>query len=88
MKTLPWTRIGSTLVLMGSVVLFPWWVAAVCAVWFSWFFPRYYEVIIAGFLFDALWGTPAGYVGGFAGTVTAVFIIVCFTILKQRIRLR
>jgi len=52
-------RIILDIILFISLVAFvPWWLVVIFAIALSFYFPNYYEIIIAGILLDALYGAP------------------------------
>lgn len=50
-------RIFVTIVLLVLAVMLPWWVAALGTVAALFYFPAYYEAVLLGLLFDAMYGS-------------------------------
>ncbi len=73
-------RIAANLVLVIALFFAPWWVTLTLGIIATFYFSFYYELIVAGALFDILYGVTAdatfGYnVLGFLVT-TVVFLLI------------
>lgn len=67
MKHNPSLRITLNVILFLLVIM-GWWFAAIpIALIGAWVFPRYAEIVIAGFLYDILFGFGTGQGRGFLG---------------------
>lgn len=81
-------RILFTLFLLGAVLYAPWWLMLIVAICGTFYFPRYYEVIIIGVIADIFYGTPGGiFVGyGAQGLFAGVIIFVLLERVKRELR--
>jgi len=81
-------RIIFTLLLLGAALYAPWWLTLLVAMYGTFCFPRYYEVIILGVVADLFYGIPGGmFVGyGAAGLFAGVVIFVLFERVKRELR--
>ena len=81
-------RIITTFILLLSVIMLPWYITAPCIVLAVLYFNEYYEALVAGIAFDALYGVSVPYLSHMAilGSLffSGVFCIVEF--LKPRLR--
>ncbi len=73
-------RIAANLVIIIALFFAPWWVTLTLGIIATFYFSAYYELIVAGALFDILYGVTSdatfGYnVLGFLVT-TVVFILI------------
>lgn len=67
-------------VIIFVAVIFGWWFMFIpLAIIGAWFFPRYAELVLAGFMHDALYGIGRGYgIMGYAYTIgAAILLAVC-----------
>ena len=60
----------------------PLWLVIVAVIAASWVFAPYYEIIVFGFVWDALYGFHS-----FKGMITAVFVFMIIEIFKRRSRI-
>ena len=81
-------RILFNLVLMGAIFYAPWWLAFMAALANTFYFSRYYEVIVFGVLFDLLYGISGGmFVGyGAEGIIAGFIIFVLIERVKRELR--
>lgn len=79
-------RIFSTLLLLGAIFYAPWWVVAIVAFVGAFLFPSYYEIVLAGVLFDILYGISAHPARGVLGLLVAIVLFVVARRLKQAVR--
>ncbi len=80
-------RILLDLVLFISIINGWWFVALPFIVIGIWRLYFVVEIVIAGIMYDALFGMVAtAGIWGYAGTITAVLILVVIRILKRVIR--
>lgn len=87
MKNIP--RIIFGVVLIGSVFFLPWWGLAAISALGAYIFPRYIEIVIAGVLYDVLYGANGlGIVdfGGVMGLVSSVMFLIAIERIKKEIR--
>lgn len=81
-------RLLADLVVFGSAVLLPWYIFIAVALVCVFYFERYYEIILAGFIIDALFGVDRPILEGWrlAFTLfgTIVFLVAVF--LKMRLK--
>lgn len=81
-------RIIFDVILFLSIVAFaPWWVVVIFAIALTFYFPNYYEIIVAGVLLDAIYGTPQTLFFDSALFFSLGFLIIFLlvNILKKRI---
>lgn len=82
-------RIIADIVLAVLLLAFPYWVGMLAAAAFFFAFPRFYELIAAGFLIDALYGAPLprffGFQFGFS--LSALILFVVLWQVKRRMRI-
>lgn len=81
-------RIILDTVLFFSLFTMPWWVSCVVAIAGIFFFTDFYEIIIAGFIMDIVYGTAnATFIGiQFTNTLAAGFFLAVGTFIKNRMR--
>lgn len=79
-------RILASVVLLFALFLAPWMLAAAAAIILAWVFPRYYELIAAGIILDAISGAYEGLLGGLVFTAAALASFFIIEFLKTRIR--
>lgn len=81
-------RIFFTVFLLGAVLYAPWWMTLLVAMCGTFYFPRYYEVIVLGLAADLFYGVPGGmFVGyGAAGLFVGVVIFTLFERIKRELR--
>jgi hypothetical protein len=63
------------LILFGLLVI-QWWIVLPIAIFFTFRFKNYYELIIYGFVLDSLYAVPMPYLYN----IELIFSIVCTTI--------
>lgn len=83
MKHHPALRITLDVILF-LLVVFGWWYAALpVAIIGVWVFPRYAEIVIAGFLYDALFNiNRAPGIMGYIFTITTALILAALAYFK------
>lgn len=76
------------LVLIGAVLYAPWWLTLIFAATGIFYFPSFYEVIVAGLLVDLLYGVVGGvYAGyGIAGFIAGFIIFLVLERVKHELR--
>jgi hypothetical protein len=81
-------RIFFTLLLLVAVLYAPWWLALLVAMYGTFYFPRYYEVIVFGALVDLFYGIPGSILVGYGalGFFVGVVIFVLFERVKRELR--
>jgi hypothetical protein len=81
-------RIAFDAVLFFSVLFFPWWCFIFFAILGCIMFKNYFEMLIAGFFMDALYGTEAIAFHGFRLFFTLSTLVLFFSVdfLKSKIR--
>ena len=77
-----------TLFFLGILIYAPWWIVCIVAVSGTFLFPWYVEVIVAGLLFDLLYGALGLSLFGFGilGFVTAVVLFFGIQKIKENLR--
>lgn len=73
-------RLIVDILLFIAVVTLPWWLSLPCALVLSFYFKRYYEVILSGFVFDLLYGAPLPMFFSFSFLFTLVMAALFFVI--------
>lgn len=76
--------------LFAAVVIVPWWLVFPVALFLVFYFERYYEALLAAFIFDLLYGIPLRMLFGFPFLATFVFILFFYAAenIKPNVRLR
>ncbi len=83
MKTDPSLRIIVDVVVLVSVLLGWWYIALPVAVLAAWMLPYYFEFLLAGLIFDSLYGFGRGLgIFGYFGIVISVVALVLAQFLK------
>ncbi len=77
-------RTTCNLLLLASLLLWPWWISLLLAFYFSFLFEEYFEVMPAALLVDLLY-TPTSYPGWAFSLGIIVFAGVAT--FKRRLRL-
>lgn len=77
-----------TLLLIGSVLYAPWWVSLVIGGAGVFYFPMYLEAIIAGVVFDLLYGYTAGLPLGFGILGLLASLVVYASVGRFKANLR
>jgi hypothetical protein len=75
-------RIAADILMIALVAWSPLWAIIIFSIAFAWIFAPYYEVIIWGLAFDALYGLHSVY-----GVITALVIFIIIEVLKKRTRI-
>lgn len=81
----PALRITLDVIVCISVLLGWWFVAIPISIVGAWVFPRYVEIVIAGFMYDILFSLNRdGHMGifGYAYLVSSVIILAVISYLK------
>ena len=75
-------------ILIAVCILQSWWLMALAiAIIATWIFPYFVEIIIAGFVFDALFGMVPSMKGwGYLSTIEAVVIFAAIQYIRSRVR--
>ncbi len=66
--------------LFVAVVTLPWWLSLPLALLLSFYFKRYYEAMLSGFVFDLLYGAPLPMFFSFSFFFTLVMAVLFFVI--------
>lgn len=81
-------RIVFDAVLFGSLFVAPWYATVGLGILGLILFRKFWEVILAGFIIDALYYAPGqkfiGHFGFF--TIGAIILLIIFNIIKKKIR--
>ena len=84
-KILPRTFLD--LLILFTVLHALWFIALPLALFGSWRYPRFIEIILAGVIYDSLFGfVPEMGVAGYAGTIAGVVVFLLVMILKMVVR--
>ena len=75
-------------ILLAIFVLNGWWFfALILGLFGAWYMPYFVEAIIAGIIYDALFGAAAGMgLWGYMGTIIGVVVFVLLRGLKKAVR--
>jgi len=75
------------LAMIASVIWGPWWLTWSFAIIFLFLFPSYYEIIIAGVAYDALYGLPLAQFHNFpyVFTVSSAFLFIIAFFLRKKL---
>ena len=82
-------RVVFDILLFGSVFFVPWWGVFALALYGAWRFSFYYEILIARFCLDILYGaTGMPFIFGFGvlGMVCGAAMLLVFERVKQEVR--
>ncbi|PJB83795.1 MAG: hypothetical protein CO088_00770 [Candidatus Yonathbacteria bacterium CG_4_9_14_0_8_um_filter_46_47] len=81
-------RIIVDIVVILSIFCAPlWWITVCLLVFATFFFKRYYEIILAGLILDLLYGGGAFFWGfRFVYTVSGMVLYVALTTFKKQTR--
>jgi hypothetical protein len=73
----------------SSLFILPWYWTAVLAVIFIIWFGNFWEAVLAGFIFDALYSIPNTKIYGRFGIFTSVALVLVLVskIIRKKIRL-
>ena len=79
-------RIALDLILFLSLFATPWWVSLIIALAGIFFFTHFYEIVVAGFIMDIVYGTPnASFFGiHFLSSIVAILLLVIGAFIKKR----
>lgn len=77
-------RILAGLTIIASIMWGYWWLTWTLAIVFLFFFPSYYELILWGVMYDALYGLPISQFYNFRYIFTIVTLILFVTSLFLR----
>jgi hypothetical protein len=76
------SRIAADILTIALLAWAPLWIIVFCLIAFSWLFAPYYEIIVWGLAYDALYGLHSIY-----GLITALLIFVIIEVLRMRTRI-
>ncbi|MEK7501367.1 MAG: hypothetical protein AAB777_00080 [Patescibacteria group bacterium] len=80
-------RIITDLIIFIAIIHGWWFVALPIAAAGCWFFPYYIEIIIGGFVYDALFGMiPGTGFTAYLGIIISIIIFAGIATIKQNIR--
>jgi hypothetical protein len=83
----PLTRIAVDVILFASILNGWWFIAMPLVILVGWFFPFFIELLIAGVMYDALFGfTPSLGIAAYQGTISAAILFIALFILKKVMR--
>lgn len=82
-------RLVADFILFFSLFIFPWYWTAVLVFVFIILFENFWEAILAGFIFDALYSIPSAKIYGRFGIFTAVaaILVLLSKIIRKKIRI-
>ncbi len=87
MKNIVFKRVLLDLILAFCVVQGWWFIAAPIALVGIWSFPYFVEIIIAGLIYDSLFGIVEGEgIAGYTMTVASVIIFCLLALIKKVVR--
>ncbi len=80
-------RILSVAIMFLSILLGYWWITWIMAIIFLFFFRSYYEIILWGIMYDALYGLPLPmfYNTGHVFTIFSIIILLLVFYLRKRL---
>ena len=76
------SRIAADIAMILLLAFAPIWIVIIFAAAFAWFFAPYYEIIIWGLAFDALYGSHSVY-----GVIASLAIFILIEVLKRKTRI-
>lgn len=81
------SRLGAGLILLICVLFAPWFITGTLMLLFSFAFPRYYEVLVAGVGIDLLYNIPHGatFWTGWEATLIALILFLTTPYIRRRI---
>lgn len=79
-------RIIFDVALLASIFFIPWWGVAILGFFGAFLFSSFYEIVIAGAIFDLLYGARSLTLYGFLGTFSAVCIFFLALYAKRSVR--
>ena len=76
------------LLMLAGIFLFPWWLSAIVALAGSIMFKPYYEVLLAGLIYDLLYAAPTDKFFGFVfvGLAAAFLFFIAGIFINRHIR--
>ena len=75
-------RIAADILMIALIAWSPLWAIIIFSIVFAWIFAPYYEVIVWGLAFDALYGLHSVY-----GVIFALGVFIIIEVLKRRTRI-
>jgi hypothetical protein len=75
-------RIAADILMIALIAWSPLWTIIIFSIVFAWLFSPYYEVIIWGLAFDALYGLHSFY-----GVIFALGVFIIIEVLKRKTRI-
>jgi hypothetical protein len=81
-------RITLGVLLLVAAVLTPWWVTMLIAVILTCYFPKYYEVVVAGLVMDVVYGAATPTFFHFQFVFTVFFALLLFIIEYGKTKIR
>ncbi len=80
-------RITTNLIVLIAIIHGWWFIALPLVIIGCWFFPYYIEIMIGGFIYDALFGTTSGTgLMAYSGIIISIVIFAGIIVIKQNIR--
>lgn len=79
-------RIGIDILLCVSIFIAPFWMTAIIGVLSAFFFHRFYEIVLAGLMIDALYLPAFGGIVSAPATFSAILVYALLAFLKPRLR--
>ena len=76
------SRIVADILMIALIAWSPLWAIIIFSIAFAWIFAPYYEIILWGLAYDALYGLHSFY-----GVVIALVIFIIIEILKRKTRI-
>ena len=76
------SRIAADIFIIVLIAWSPLWAIIIFSIVFAWIFAPYYEVIIWGLAFDALYGLHSVY-----GVIFALGVFIIIEVLKRKTRI-
>jgi len=81
-------RLILSFALLISIIIFPFWLNIIFAIFLTLYFDQYYEVIVAGFLLDFTYSIPIESFFGFRFIYALIFTIIFLISGPLKLRLR
>jgi hypothetical protein len=75
-------RIAADLLMIALIAWSPLWAIIIFSIVFAWIFAPYYEIIVWGLAYDALYGLHSVY-----GVIFALGVFIIIEVLKQKTRI-
>jgi len=78
-------RIVLDILFFLSVLILPWWISGLFALFLIFYMKSFYEAVLAGFMLDTLYGTPTQAFFGlqFILTVSSLALVIAVSNLKK-----